>query len=1332
MKKRFLPVLVTAALILTNLPVCSFAGSYNTQSELAAATISDFGAHCFTGADAVKVTTEITPNADGSISVESSDMHNGMGVTYTRPVYLNKEGASVEFSLSQYDTASSDKWFAFYLSDKMSYTDGLNETPVFGQQATNQFDSAWGRGFFVMMRPDGDGKLRIGYYYYGVTSANDATAKSGTWIFAGNGCYDNIQLNSGNYDNITFELVKRSEGGYNIVFNNGAFTRVGSDRISDEGGVNPMEKFTFLDQIFTQGTKAYVKLTEYNAADYDSIFKVHNINGSYANLENTLESWGVHNYTALDGSQVVNEISSTDKGEIQINGTQSAGEGSVGVTYARPLDLNNGFSFTMDVDQYGKEATDSWFGIQLTDKMTVTDNRNQTDVFRRFEVGKSSYGAGLVLLVRPKGNGIFAIDYCWTGIDGKAQATTPSDVFIGDGDGCYNLVQVENEDSIKFTFKELNGGVRIILNDGNYKRLNGNLAEEPRCDAEGEINPANSYPGLIKYFSDKAAYFAVSYHDNTPGGAPTQFKVKNINGMQAAPNTLNSFSAHNYTDISGSSIVTNTSLDGKGGLVVSGSQTSGDGGIGVTFNQPVDMTGDISMNLSFDTLQLNSVSNPDTGWLAVSLLDKATITDSRNTQPVARRFEVGNPDYGAGLVILLRPRENNVLGIGEIYWNGVKFTPDPVLTSGAFDWDANGCYSMLQLDSLQNVKISFEHRGEGGYNIVINDGAFLRLSTDNPVTADNRMSDDYGCINVANKYSKLEQLFPAGTPAYLNIAYKGQGIPVQFTVNKVNGIHAAPLTDGSENNVLENGVYDLFKDLKFEQGFTVTGLSSKQEGQSTPGIFNYGMTGLNPQWTLAQWDSKYDFRDQENNTVFMQTGDTAYQYLDPSKSVTVDTATGEIGLKLMASAVYDAPRASGESWPHLLISNDKGIAKGRQATPGAYQLKNVSQLRLQLSQKLSFYEDHMGAAADPGLHAASFYIYIYIKGTNDKNQTEMTWFGINLFDSRTPYTSEIAQVDGGKADASGLFIYTLPSKSFTTQTFHQNGTPVGSDDNAWMDLDVDLVPYIQRSLVLANEQGFMKGVTLDSIYIDGMNMGWEMPGTYDAEMRVKNLSLKSYVGTTYEQTGSVRNLPVFTMNDNETIAFDESFSMTVPKNTLEVDGIDAGIYNVSTVNNSALNSIGGKKVIAAYTSDLALNGTSYLYEYDNPVTLSYQFRDADFTAGGSNLSNFKFYAVSQDGTTTEVTPVSFDSATKTAVFATTKMINLAVVNTTQTVSENVTPTPTTAAGNNNGTTPTSAAGENTNPATGQSNAPWLPVAILSATGLVFAGMKRKIRTDGVK
>lgn len=130
------------------------------------------------------------------------------------------------------------------------------------------------------------------------------------------------------------------------------------------------------------------------------------------------------------------------------------------------------------------------------------------------------------------------------------------------------------------------------------------------------------------------AYLSLVYHHNVDSEAAA-FTVHTVNGVQAAPNTEETWGAHDYACISGPSILTDTALDGKGGISFSGTQTAGDGGIGLTYLRPIDMANGVSVELSLDEYSVHKGGREDS-FLALQLMDKAEITDANNPDPVYR------------------------------------------------------------------------------------------------------------------------------------------------------------------------------------------------------------------------------------------------------------------------------------------------------------------------------------------------------------------------------------------------------------------------------------------------------------------------------------------------------------------------------------------------------------------------------------------------------------------------------------------------------------------------------------------------------------------------
>ena len=1255
MKKRTVSILLCLSMLVGILAGGGLQiSAAKTQPEVVGSSVSNWGAHTYVAGDGVTVvTSELTANADGSITVSGDQVSAGMGigVTNTEPVYLDKEGFTLDFSIDQYDTTSSDVWFALMLSDKKTVTNAHNEDPVFrGWDNDGTYDYNEGRGFVLIMRPDGQGKLRFQWFLTGVTSNSDATPANNELVYAGDGCYDNITLNSGNYDRLKLQLVKRGEGGYDLILNEGQFTRNGGDRIESNGALNPMMKLNILDQIFPVGTPAYVKLIASNAVNAETAFSVNSFNGRFANQENTLDSWGLHNYVCWDGTVLENTIEATDTGDIVIKGNQAAGAGELGVTYARPLDMANGVSVEFSLDKYvvdSKDGGDSWITLQIKDQLTVTDSQNAEGVYHMMDVGAGdpAYGSGWHIMMRPQENYVLRIAeiyYCGVDAGGNIVKT-----WSWDANGCYDRIQLDSFEHIKLALVPGDGGsMNIIFNDGDYIRIGGD-----RMDADGRINVANGY-GLIRQFFNYArpAYVALTYKHNQ-GSAEAQFTVHSVNGQQAAANTADSWGAHTFVALDGSPVVSTVQADETGSLVVTGNQTAGHGAIGATWKRPIDMTGGISLEFSLDDYTTHGVNGIDT-WLAVQLLHQETITDSLNPNGAYRHFEAGNGDYGDGLVMLIRPMENNVLQIAEIYINGA--TVDGTLVKNNFQAVTNGgCYDTIQVPSFQHIKLDIVPGGDGSFHIIFNDGDYIRVPWD-------RLANDHGKINVNEGFSWLGSFFNSEKPAYLKLAYKcNAGVDAQFTVHKVNDIAAtAPEIEVPVEVV--DGVYELFTDTKFENGFKVLP-ALKSELSSGYGYFNYGDPTLRPSWSLAQWDTKYDFRDMENNTIFSEIDTGVYSYDSIDKILTVDTVNGILGMELNASQVYDAPRVEGQAWPHLLI---EGSTKNAEA-PFANRAVNMDHLRLTLSQRLVKFEDHMGDTAT-GLHAASFFIYLYVKGINEQSQSEMTWFGLTLFDNRVAFAAESGRQDSGKDDASGLFIYQVPARGFTATDFVENGVITPSADGQWMNIDIDLLPYIQRALVLAQEQGFMKGVTMDTVVVDGMNMGWEMPGTYDGKIEVKDLSLKAYVGETYELNKGIYNLSVPEMDVTETLVVDSNLTMNVPKELVIMDGIEQSMLQLQAVKHTGDGiEIDGRDVTEAYDIGLWINGNLYDSRLDTDLELVY-------TASSGNIRDLQFYAVNAAGRA-KLLEGTYDEEANTFTFTMDRMATLAVTleDTTPATGDNV-------------------------------------------------------------
>jgi hypothetical protein len=65
----------------------------------------------------------------------------------------------------------------------------------------------------------------------------------------------------------------------------------------------------------------------------------------------------------------------------------------------------------------------------------------------------------------------------------------------------------------------------------------------------------------------------------------------------------------------------------------------------------------------------------------------------------------------------------------------------------------------------------------------------------------------------------------------------------------------------------------------------------------------------------------------------------------------------------------------------------------------------------------------------------------------------------------------------------------------------------GLKDGEWATIDVDVLPHVRKAVGLARKAGFLAATTDAQLALSGFHIGWELPGTYDVEARMKDLDV---------------------------------------------------------------------------------------------------------------------------------------------------------------------------------------------------------------------------------
>lgn len=320
---------------------------------------------------------------------------------------------------------------------------------------------------------------------------------------------------------------------------------------------------------------------------------------------------------------------------------------------------------------------------------------------------------------------------------------------------------------------------------------------------------------------------------------------------------------------------------------------------------------------------------------------------------------------------------------------------------------------------------------------------------------------------------------------------------------------------------------NLLKDPKFQKGFGVRGLGKAiyndpielfgTDMYGRNALFQYGKSDLpTPDWDIAQWASRYPFHDI-NNTMdpfdyrFTQLGESEYLYENRSKTVQVNTESGDFRLALKASECYKYDRTEGQEWPHLLL--EQTISTG-QSAPSYCKITNMEGLRMRVDMKLNSFEDHMIGPANENLHSCILMLYVTIANRIEQTgyYNDSMYLGLTLFDNRTPFPNGMSFSDlGSKASATGKWVYNIPGTHYLSMDncfYDAQGNMVF---DSWVNVDIDILKYVNLALKDAQRGGAMKNATLDTLYVNTMYIGFELPGTYDVDMSFKNFAIESII-----------------------------------------------------------------------------------------------------------------------------------------------------------------------------------------------------------------------------
>jgi hypothetical protein len=281
------------------------------------------------------------------------------------------------------------------------------------------------------------------------------------------------------------------------------------------------------------------------------------------------------------------------------------------------------------------------------------------------------------------------------------------------------------------------------------------------------------------------------------------------------------------------------------------------------------------------------------------------------------------------------------------------------------------------------------------------------------------------------------------------------------------------------------------RDPNFQRGVKVYD-PTEGGGHKQIGTLQGLQPGSTPVWGLSQWNTLTPFAGEPASTM----QDPRFiQYTSGSKTITFgrdNTLYADVSLKLNSAIEFKdkgGVRPAKARWPALYLwqtlDDSKPVAQLKQVNFSA-------DAKLNLNRSL-----RPSGPFNPREDAAQFTMFLTIQNMNKQSLDfgKYVWFGLPIYDNRYKMSAQHEQKDA----FTKKFIYLLDSRSFSKNSMF---------NEKWNHLSADLLPEIRESLRRAKAKGFFQDpVDLSNFYIRSLNVGWEIPGTFESEVQLKDFNV---------------------------------------------------------------------------------------------------------------------------------------------------------------------------------------------------------------------------------
>ncbi len=290
---------------------------------------------------------------------------------------------------------------------------------------------------------------------------------------------------------------------------------------------------------------------------------------------------------------------------------------------------------------------------------------------------------------------------------------------------------------------------------------------------------------------------------------------------------------------------------------------------------------------------------------------------------------------------------------------------------------------------------------------------------------------------------------------------------------------------------------ELLTDPQFLTGFKTSALINTEGYVGQVDFFDKAT----PQWELSQWYSNESIKDVKK-VVNGNTATYSNQYKTLSLKKNADSTT-TLTLTCNGRAEYGGEKPSSDfyGWVHY------GAGQYLRESP---KLSELSSLRLTMTTQMLPIKNASSLDPNAGGGVSQYNITFIIKNTNEDSEdcNEYIWAQVCIYDSRYDLPPAYCGVDGGVAESSGQYIYTIAADRVLDE-------PFGNGKEA--KIDFDWLPVFKEALEAVQARGAMKNTKWSDMEVLTFGFGYEVGRGEDYTVITTAPSLKATYadGNTY-------------------------------------------------------------------------------------------------------------------------------------------------------------------------------------------------------------------------